>query len=806
MNFKVRIDMPEHRSDGGFSASFKRISAICTLCISVALIAVATGPMPRAHAQQLPAAPEAGVATPGLFVENIRVEGNQRVEPETVRSYMSVREGQTTDPKQIDEALKILFATGLFADVSIRQSGSDLIVTVVENPIINRVAFEGNYRIDDDDLSSETELKPRVVYTRARVQSDLQRIIELYRRKGNFAAAIEPKIIQLPQNRVDLVYEISEGPQTGVASIKFVGNKAYSDGDLRSEIATSESAWWKFLATNDNYDPDRLTFDRELLRRFYLVNGYADFRVLSSVAEMAPDGSEFFITFTVEEGELYTFGEIDVQTELERLDAEELRALIDIEDGDDYDASRIDDAVDALTFAAGTEGYAFSDVRPRVRRDRENRKINITFRVDEGPRVYVERININGNIRTLDRVIRREMRLAEGDAFNRVLLTRSRDRIRSLGLFGNVEVTEEPGSNEDMTVINVDVEEQSTGELSIGAGFSSDSGPIGDLAIIERNLLGRGQFLRLRLSLSGDQQQIDLRFTEPYFMGRNLSAGIDLFGTESDYQDESGFDFQRTGAGVRFGFPMSEFSSLQLRTSYVREEIKNVSSTASLSVLGSEGVFDSNLVGYTYSVDKRNDPEEPTGGYSFFFDQSAGTPLGDITFLASELGTAFYYGFNDDFIAQLRLDAGHVFGYNGQDVRLNNRFFKGGASFRGFEPSGVGPRDVTTDDALGANAFAIGTLQMTVPLFLPEELGIKGAFFTDFGVVGTNDDVDQLLIFNGVITRSQIEDDLAFRASGGFSLFWESPFGPVRVDLANAFIKEDYDKEQFFRFSAGTSF
>ncbi|MEQ8745261.1 outer membrane protein assembly factor BamA [Pyruvatibacter sp.] len=758
-----------------------------------------------ATAQQQ-ASVEPALEQTGQFIETISVDGNQRVEPETVRSYMTIREGSTVTAREVDDSLKTLFATGLFADVSIRQAGNGLTVTVVENPIINRVAFEGNFRIDDDDLSAETELKPRVVYTRARVQSDLNRIIELYRRKGNFAAAIEPKIIQLPQNRVDLAYEISEGPETGVASIKFVGNKAYSDGDLRGEIATSESAWWKFLSTNDNYDPDRLTFDRELLRRFYLVNGYADFRVLSSVAEMAPDGSEFFITFTVEEGELYTFGEIDVQTELERLDTEMLRGLIEIEDGDDYDASRIDDAVDALTFAAGTEGYAFADVRPRVRRDREAREINITFSIDEGPRVYVERININGNVRTIDRVIRREMRLAEGDAFNRVLLSRSRDRIRSLGLFANVEISEEPGTQEDLTIINVDVQEQSTGELSIGAGFSSDSGPIGDLAIIERNLLGRGQFLRLRLSVSGDRQSLDLRFTEPYFMGRNLSAGIDLFGTESDFQDESGFDFRQTGGGVRFGFPLSEYSSLQLRTSYVREEIRDVSTLASLAVRASEGVADSHLVGYTYSYDGRNDPEEPTGGFSFFFDQSLGTPIGDVTYLASETGFATYYGIADDFIASFRLDAGYVFGYNGEEVRLNNRFFKGGSSFRGFEPSGVGPRDLTTDDALGANAFAIGTAQVTVPLFLPEELGVKGAFFSDFGVVGLNDDDDQFIVVGNTLTTTNIQDDLAFRASGGFSVFWESPFGPVRVDLAQAFIKQDYDKEQFFRFSAGTSF
>ena len=743
------------------------------------------------------------------FVRSIEVEGNQRVEPETVRSYMSVKEGDVAGPSDIDNALKTLFGTGLFADVAIRRTGADLVVSVVENPIINRVAFEGNNSISDDDLGQETELRPRTIFTRARVQSDLQRMMELYRRKGHFAASIEPKIIQLPQNRVDLAYEITEGPKTGVASIKFIGNKAYSDSALRGEIATSESAWWKFLSTNDNYDPDRLTFDRELLRRFYLVNGYADFRVLSSVAELTPDGGEFFITFTVEEGERYTFGEIDVQTELDRLDTDELSKLVAIREGDDYDASRIDDAVDVLTFAAGSEGYAFADVRPRVRRDRENRIINITFRIDEGPRVYVERININGNVRTLDRVIRREMRLAEGDAFNRVLLERSRDRIRALGLFGNVEVSEEPGGREDLTIVNVDVVEQATGELSLGAGFSSDSGPIADIAITERNLLGKGQFLQLRLSLSGERQQIDLRFTEPYFLGRRLSAGIDIFGRESDFQDESGFDFQQTGLGLRLGFPLSEFGSLQLRSSYVREEIKNISAdllAVSPAIRSAAGVADSHTAGYTYSLDKRDDPIEPKGGYSYFLEQDLGSPIGDIKFLRTEVGAAYFWGLSEEFTASFRFDAGHIFNYSGGDVRLNNRFFKGGQSFRGFEPSGVGPRDLLTGDALGGKVFAIGSAQLQVPLFLPEELGIKGGFFTEFGTVGLTDEEELQFLFNGQIFRTQIEDDLSMRASGGFSLFWQSPFGPVRIDIAEAFLKEDFDETQFFRFSAGTSF
>lgn len=382
----------------------------------------------------------------GPVIRQISVEGNQRIERETVVTYMTVRPGMEYDASAVDESLKRLFATGLFADINIRFDSGKLIVTVVENPIVNRVAYEGNSAIKEEDLNNEVQLKARIIYTRAKVQADVNRIVELYRRGGRFAATVEPKVIRLPQNRIDLVFEINEGPKTKIASIRFLGNNNYSDGSLREIISTGESAWWKFLSSSDSYDPDRLTYDRELLRRFYLSEGYADFHVISAVADLSRDNSAFNITFTLEEGEIYKFGKVTVKSNIENLDQSTLEELVASKEGDQYDNTLIDKTTDALTYAAGSQGYAFAQVRPRPRRDREKKLMDVSYVITEGPRVYVERINIVGNSRTLDRVIRRKMELVEGDAFNKVLLDDSEKNIRGLQYFSKVEVSQEPGS------------------------------------------------------------------------------------------------------------------------------------------------------------------------------------------------------------------------------------------------------------------------------------------------------------------------------------------------------------------------
>ncbi|MFQ5984385.1 MAG: outer membrane protein assembly factor BamA, partial [Alphaproteobacteria bacterium] len=484
-------------------------------------------------------------------IEEIRVEGNQRIEAETVRSHVrrELREGDFFDPQQIDRALKSLFATNLFADVNMRREGNVLVVRVVENPIINQLAFEGNQRIDDEALEAEVQLRPRVVYTRTKVKNDVTRILALYRRSGRFAATVEPRVIQQPENRVDLVFEIDEGPPTRVRKIIFIGNRRFSDSRLNDVIATKESprwyrpsTWRQLITADDTYDPDRLSFDEDLLRRFYLSRGYADFRVRSVVAELTRDRRDFFITFTVEEGERYRFGKIDLDSRLRDLDESSLFASVKTFSGEWYNEDLVEETIQELTDAVGSLGFAFVDIRPLGSRDRESRTIAVTYEIAEGPRVYVERINIAGNVRTRDEVIRREFRLAEGDAFNTAKIRRSQQRIRNLDFFKTVDVTKQPGSSPDKTIMDVEVLDKPTGALSFGVGLSSIEGVLTDIRVSERNLLGRGQDLALGLSVSTRRQEIDLSFTEPYFLNRELSAGFDVFRRTVDRQDESSFD------------------------------------------------------------------------------------------------------------------------------------------------------------------------------------------------------------------------------------------------------------------------
>ncbi len=466
-----------------------------------------------------------------------------------------------------------MFATGLFADVKFNWDGSTLTVHVVENPLINQVVFEGNDKVSEKDLTKEVQLKPRTVFTRAKVQADVGRIIELYRRNGKFAATVDPQIIQRPQNRVDLIFSISEGPTTGVARIAFIGNKIFDDSTLKDQIATEESAWYKFLASNDNYDPDRLTFDREQLRRFYLKNGYADFRVVSAVAELAPDRENFYITFTVDEGPLYKFGKVVIQSNIKELQPSTLRSSVPIVDGSTYNAELVDKSIDALTNAAGNKGYAFAEVHPRIKRNRDNHTIDVVFEINQGARVYVEKINITGNTHTLDKVIRREFRLVEGDAFNRVLVDRSRTRIKGLGYFKDIDIKPVQGSAPDRTVLNVAVTEQSTGELSVGAGYSTESSFVGQFAYTQRNLFGRGEYLRASIEASGIEKNFSLSFTEPYFLDRPLAAGFDLYKIITDFQQVE-YESDTTAAGVRLGFPTSEYGAVGLRYTFRVDDIK----------------------------------------------------------------------------------------------------------------------------------------------------------------------------------------------------------------------------------------
>ena len=756
-----------------------RILAICLLTILAVLPVLGGGPLAQGLENRL---------------REVRVEGAQRVEADTVRSYIGMRPGDTVTPAALDKALKALFATGLFADVNIRQDGRDVTVRIVENPIINRLAFEGNRRITDETLTDEVKLRPRIVFTRARVQSDLQRVMDLYRRSGRFSATVVPKVIQLPQNRVDLVFEINEGELTEIRKIAFVGNKEFDDGDLREVVQTRESAWYRFLTSDDTYDPDRLTFDRELLRRHYLANGYADFRVVSAVAELTPDSKAFFVTFTVEEGARYKIGKVDFITALRNLDVEKLREGQTIVPGDWYNADEVEAMIGKLTDAVGVFGYAFVDIRPRVRRDRKTRLIDVAFVIQEGPRVFVETVKISGNVRTLDKVIRREILLVEGDAFNTSQLRRSRRRIRNLGFFERVEIENKAGSSPDKTVIDVLLKEKSTGEISFGAGFSSSAGVVGDAGISERNLLGRGQELELRVQLGERQQEIDLSFTEPYFLGKNLSAGVDVFRTTRDLQSESSFDRETLGFALRSGYRITEPLSQVWKYTLREDKIADIPTDASLAIKEQEGDLITSSIGQTLRYDKRDSRFDPTDGYFVELQNTLAGFGGDSQYLRNEVKGATYHELYDSWVLNIGAGVGYIVGI-GDNIRIIDRFFLGGDNLRGFEDAGVGPRDLATLDSVGGNLFYRTTVGVAFPLGLPNEFGLRGRVFSDAGSLAENDS-----------NFSTLTDTGSIRLSVGTGLLWDSPFGPVNIDLAKALLKEDFDQTELFRFSFGARF
>lgn len=729
-----------------------------------------------------------------MQVDEIEVVGTQRVDPETVRSYMTVKVGDTVDAATLDRSLKALFGTGLFADVNLRPARGRITVTVVENPVINRIAFEGNKRIKDEELEREVELQPRRVFTRTRVQQDVQRILDVYRLSGRFAATVEPKVIQLEQNRVDLVFEIDEGPLTRIRSISFIGNKAFSDSKLRDVIQTKEYAFWRILTTTDTYDPDRLSFDRELLRRHYLSEGYADFKVLNAVAELTPDQKDFVVTFTMEEGNQYTFGDMDFDIRLKNIEQEALRPLVEIVPGEIYNADQVDDAVDRIVDYLGTLGFAFVDIRPQPHQDVEGKTVGITFFVGEGPKVFVERIDIEGNVRTLDRVIRREFQLAEGDAFNTSKMRRSTRRVRNLGFFKTVDVQNREGSQPDRTVITATVEEQSTGEISFGVGFSTVDSVIGDIGIRERNLLGRGQDLRLKFSGSVNRQQFDLGFTEPYFMDRDVAAGIDLFRIVRDETDESSFKEESSGFRLRAGYDLGE--DLRHSVNYLLKttEIRDVDDDASRFVQDQEGSQTVSQVGHTLSLDMRDNRNDPTEGYFVSVSNDVAGLGGTVSHFRTTLRGSYYIPLVDDYVLGLIGEGGHIVGL-GEDVGIAERFFVGGNNFRGFARNGIGPRDRDSDDALGGNTYYVGTAEVGFPLGLPGDLGIKGFVFTD---VGSLYGIDE--------SGPEIIDSTSLRASVGTGISWATAFGLIRVDVAQAILKDDADDTEIFRFSFGTRF
>jgi outer membrane protein insertion porin family len=798
----------------------------------------------------------AGIATAQqAYAQAIEVRGNQRVDADTIRSYFRVNPGERVDAAKIDEALKALYATGLYQDVKISQQAGRIVVTVVENATINRVAFEGNRKVKDETLASEVQSRARGPLSKPTVQADVQRIVEIYRRQGYFNVRVDPKIIDQPNNRVDLVFEIKEDEKTTIKKIVFVGNNKFSDWKLTDVITTIKSNWLSWLSNRDVYDPERVAADQELLRRFYLKNGYADFRILSTTVDFDRQSNGFVLTFTLDEGEQYRFGTIDIVSNIRDADPERLRRLLRVGTGKVYDAEAVEKSIEEITIELSRLGYAFAQVRPRGDRDVQNKVINIVFVLEEGPRVYVERINVRGNTRTRDWVIRREFDILEGDAYNRVLIDRAERRLRNLGYFKSVKITNEPGSAPDRVIVNVDVEEQLTGEFSIGGGYSTSDGVIGEVSIGEKNFLGRGHYVRLAGQWGQRTKGAEFSFTEPYFLDTRVAAGFDIFGKTNERSRYNPVDVQTIGGTLRAGLPLREDLTLGLRYSIFQRNIKATPglidgcrpgiindqqpvpnpalpggaglacndpavqwngtgapgdpTELSYAYQQQLGTTLTSLVGYTLTYNTLDDNRNPTRGFYARMNQDFAGAGGDVRYVKTTAEARSYYPITNDLTGMVKVSGGYVTSWGGEGLRILDHFFQGPDLVRGFAPSGIGPRDISSpnQDALGGTIYWGSSAELIFPIpYLPKDFGLKGAFFADAGSLWG---YKGITTFNHPVIGAQtitVADSSAVRASVGASLIWASPFGPLRFDFAYPILKEPYDKKQWFRFGASGAF
>ncbi|KKW91337.1 MULTISPECIES: outer membrane protein assembly factor BamA [Sphingobium] len=858
-----------------------------------------------AVAQNAPPAPApapvpATTPTAGT-IRNIAVTGIQRLEPDTVLSYTKLRVGQTFTQESLDQALRDLYETELFADVQIRNDNGALTVEVKENPVINRIVLEGNKRLKEDKIRPEIKLAPRQIYTRSKVRADVARIIELYRRQGRFAATVEPKMVQLDQNRVDIVFEISEGPKSKVRQINIIGNEKFKDGELRGQMVTKQSRWFRIFSSGTSYDPDRLAYDQQKLRQFYLTNGYADFRVISAVAELTPDKQDFIITYVVEEGQRYKFGDVKVESDIRDLSGDSLTKMLPMKKGQWYNAKQVEDTVDTLSETAGLFGYAFADVQPDFNRDKDTLTMGIDFRIANAPRVYVERVDINGNTLTQDKVVRREFRLAEGDAFNSFLVKRSKDRINSLGFFQEkLDVEQKPGSAPDRIVLETNVQEKSTGELSLSAGFSSLERFIVSASITQRNFRGKGQELRTSVNYSAYSKSVEVGFTEPYFMDKNIALGGDIYRRDlnsfrylNNNDRDTTYKQTTTGFQLRAGVPITEYMSLALRYTLNLDDVtldKNTyySDPDGAGPLGLQcdpllagrylcdaiGKRTTSSLGYSLIYDTRDNRIRPTRGQNIVLSQDFAGLGGSVKYVRTRLNGAKYWPLGKGFIFSLSAEGGYIHSLEGDrrdasgelvdPIRLTDRFFLGEPQIRGFDIRGVGPRvkrwyltkdsngtyvrqsgnSNVSDDALGGRIYYMARAEVEIPLGSgAREMGLRPSVFLDAGAVAglrnpkvtghspgvcsnistgqrtpavsdgvcpgdniTDPTQNTHTLIIGPFEEEYLGDTLKPRVSVGFGVNWNSPFGPFRIDIAKALLKEPGDDTKLITFNVGTQF
>jgi outer membrane protein insertion porin family len=779
---------------------------------------------------------------------SIVVEGNRRVDANTIRNYFRTSGGERLDAVKIDEAWKALLATGLFEDVQIRQSGGRIVVTVIESAVINRVQFEGNRVVKDEQLSTEVQSKPRGPLSRQTVRNDVQRILDIYRGNGRYDVRVEPKIIDLSNGRVDLVFEVTEGKKTTVRTITFAGNRNYSSSRLKDVIKTGETGILSFFKSNDVYDGDKIEQDKDLLRRFYLKNGYADVRIVSAVSEYDPARRGFSVVFNIDEGDYYRFGAIDVQSNVREIDPARLRRLAKMGSGSTYNAEAVEKSVEVMTIELARSGYPFAQVRPRGDRDFANRTVGLVFVVDQGARGYIERINVRGNTRTRDYVVRREFDIGEGDPYNHALIERAERRLKNLGFFKSVRITSDAGSAPDRVIVNVDVEETSTGEFSVAGGYSTSDGFIAEVSVAERNLLGRGQMARAAVSYGQRARGFELSFVEPYLLGYRLAFGVDVFSKSMLASSYQSYDSTTRGGGFRLGIPITEEVSTQLRYQIYSQEIAIASlyncfpaspgvvqpdgsilgqcipAAPSLREAANAGAVITSLVGYTLVYNTVDNNRSPTKGLIAEFKQDFAGVGGDVNFIRTTADVRGYYDVGWDLIAMVRAQGGHVMGWGSKDLRMLDHFFMGPNLVRGFAPAGLGPRDVTpnsTFDALGGTMYWGVTAELQYPLiFAPKDFGMKLAVFADAGSVWGYKGLTSYQGPNDLVAQTITPRDVnKIRSSVGVGLIWDSPFGPLRFEYAYALTKDDGitvmspsgpvqvgDRVQQFRFSGGTKF
>jgi outer membrane protein insertion porin family len=728
-------------------------------------------------------------------ISSFYVEGNQRIESDTILNYIPLKKGATPTETDLDSSLKALYASGHFSDVSIKQIGSSLVVTVVENPSINRIVFEGNSALSDKILNTEMRIHPRELLDKSKIQMEVQRILAFYRAKGHFGAKVTPKIITREQNRVDIIFEIEEGSSAKVRTITFIGNKHFSDDTLQHVMMTKEKKWWRFFANDDFYDPDRLEADRDNLRKFYLSKGYADFRVVSAVAELVPSQDGFIISLTLDEGERYKFGEVVVKSEILGLHVEEMQKTIQSRKGEWYSFSTIEKDRETLNNIAGDYGYAFVDIRIIPVPNEKEKTINLTYQLLEGPKVFINKIDIIGNTRTVDSVIRRQLFLAEGDAYNSTKLRNSNRRLENLGFFKKVNIQQKPVLGDSTkTDLEIEVQEQSTGEINFSAGYNTASGPFGMITFIERNLFGRAYEFNSRLYYGKKNKSLNVSIEDPYFLNKELLVGIGAIRAQDDQESESSYKQTTNGGRVWMEYHLSE--PLTQRWSYGLSEDKlgSIPATAAPQIRAQAGKKTTSSITHGLTYDKRNFRFNPSEGYiASMSNQWAGLG-GNVKFIKNIVSGAVYYTPIDDLTLSLDAQFGILDGIGGQRPRISDKFTLGGTSLRGFDYAGVGPRYKSGfKEALGGDRMFSATAEATFPIGISKDFGIRGALFVDAGTTWDSKE-----------NSNTVANHKALRMSAGFGFGWASPMGLIRIDFGFPLMSKPEDKKSVLLINFGT--